>query len=132
MKAEQTKLIYPQKDFPLLKKYQEVFKITPNTIFAYDHKIYTNNQLPKHLLVHEITHHEQQDHYGLDEWVTRYLYDDKFRLNMEIDAYRNQLKSIKDRNFRAKIWMESARNLSSSLYGNIVNYKEAMRLIKVK
>ena len=122
-------ILYPQSEFPLLKEYSKHFDITPSTIFAYDHKIYSNNSLPEHLIVHEQTHHKQQDEYGLDNWVEKYLNDNKFRLLMEIEAYQTQLKSIKDRNSRAKVAMESAKNLSSSLYGNIIDYKEALKVL---
>jgi len=122
-------ILYPQSEFPLLKEYSKHFDITPSTIFAYDHKIYSNNSLPEHLIVHEQTHHKQQDKYGLDNWVEKYLNDNKFRLLMEIEAYQTQLKSIKDRNTRVKVAMESAKNLSSSLYGNIIDYKEALKVL---
>lgn len=123
--------IKPQKDFPLLAEYQEVFNTTDKTIFAYKDTIYTNDKLPEHLIVHEIEHLKQQERYGLTKWVQEYLYDRGFRLKMEIEAYREQLKSIKDRNFRAKILMESARTLSSDLYGNIIDYGEAIKRLKV-
>jgi len=123
--------IRPQSEFPLLGRYKSIFKITDDTIFAYDHVIYSNNDLPRHLVIHELVHHEQQDHHGLDEWVDNYLNDEQFRLKMEVDAYTYQLKSIDDRNHRAKVWMESAKNLSSDLYGNIISYKEAIKLLKV-
>ena len=122
-------ILYPQSEFPLLKEYSRHFDITPKTIFAYDHKIYSNGNLPEHLIVHEQTHHKQQDKYGLDNWVEKYLNDNKFRLLMEIEAYQTQLKSIKDRNTRVKVAMESAKNLSSSLYGNIIDYKEALKVL---
>lgn len=122
--------IYPQKDFPLLERYAEIFEITKDTIFAYDHKIYSNNDLPLHLIVHECAHHAQQDFYGLDVWVIRYLEDPKFRLAMEIDAYKQQLKSITKRDFRARIFLESVKALSSDLYGNIISYKEAFNILK--
>ena len=125
-------ILYPQSEFPLLKEYSKHFDITPNAIFAYDHKIYSNTNLPEHLIVHEQTHHKQQDEYGLKNWVEKYLNDKHFRLLMEIDAYQTQLKSIKDGNIRVKVAIESAKNLSSSLYGNIIEHKEALRLLMKK
>lgn len=122
--------IYPQKDFPKLEEYAAVFNITKDTIFAYDHKIYSDNDLPLHLIVHEAAHHAQQDFYGLDVWVIRYLNDVQFRLAMEVDAYKQQLKSIKNRDFRARVFLESVKALSSDLYGNIISYKEAFNILK--
>ncbi len=123
-------IIKRQVEFPLLDRYKEVFVITPNTIFAYDDTIYTNNELPPDLLIHEQTHLKQQKKYGLDAWVKMFLEDDNFRLKMEIQAYKAQLASIKDREFRLRIRMESARNLSSSLYGDIISYEEAFYALK--
>lgn len=131
--AEPEVTIKPQNEFPKLSEFRSIFPgIDNNTVFAYDHVIYTNKKLPLHLIVHEITHHEQQDHYGLDVWTTKYLYDPKFRLKMEIDAYKNQVRSIKDRNKRFQVLVASAKNLSSDLYNNLITYKEALRLLDPK
>lgn len=124
-------MFHKQSEFHLLEEYKKHFAVTKDTIFAYDHKIYTNNNLPKHLIVHEQTHHTQQDRDGLEYWVENYLNNPKYRLEQEIEAYKRQLESINDRNLRAKVWIESAKNLSSHLYGNIITYKEALKLIKI-
>ncbi len=123
-------MIKPQKEFPLLERYKEKFNVTYNTIFAYDNVIYSNNELPHDLIIHEMTHHKQQEKYGLDNWVEQYLNNNFFRLKMEVEAYLAQCRSVKDRELRNKIRMESARNLSSSLYGDIIEYDEAFRLLK--
>lgn len=120
----------PQKDFPLLEEYNKVFAISDRTIFAYDNCIYCNYPLTDDLIIHEETHFKQQDKYGLDEWVTRYLTDDVFRLDMEVEAYRKQLASIKDREVRNKVRIVSAKQLSSDLYGDIIEFSEAFRLLK--
>jgi hypothetical protein len=119
----------PQSEFPLLEEYRKHFSITPRTIFAYDEAIYANEGLPQHLIVHEQVHLRQQKKHGLDEWVKQYLTNTAFRLRMEVEAYKAQLASIKDREFRNHIKIESALTLSSSLYGNIVSKQEAMRLL---
>lgn len=129
MKNKETKY-KTQKDFPLLDVYQKVFDVTDRTIFAYDDTIYTNYKLPPDLIVHEETHLKQQKKYGLDKWVTNYFIDLDFRLKMEVEAYKRQLESIKDRNRRFLVRLESAENLSSSLYGNIINLEEAKKLLK--
>ena len=120
-------IICPQKDFPLLKRYKEHFDIGENTVFAYDGKIYTNNPLPDCLLVHEKVHLRQQEEMGVNEWVEKYLTDEEFRLEVEIEAYREQLKSIHN-NSKKRMWRKkSARDLSSPLYGSIISYDEAMQ-----
>lgn len=123
-------MIKKQVEFPLLKEYDKIFDITDRTVFAYDGDIYTNYELTPDLLVHEQTHLKQQDKYGLEQWVYNYFCDLKFRLKMEVQAYKKQLESIKDRNLRALIRIESAKHLSSNLYGNIINYDEAYKLLK--
>jgi hypothetical protein len=119
----------PQNEFPLIMEYKKVFKITDQTIFAYNDTIFCNYELPDYLLVHEQTHLEQQETLGLENWLNGYLKDPQFRLDMEIEAFTEQLKYIKDRNQRNKIRIESAKSLSSSLYGNIINYEDALKLL---
>ena len=122
--------VLSQKEFKLLEQYSSIFDVTEKTIFAYDGNIYSNYQLVPHLLVHEMTHLKQQEKYGLEQWVYNFLASVEFRLKMEVEAYRKQLASIKDRNFRMKIRIASAKTLSSSLYGDIINYEKAYALLK--
>lgn len=119
-----------QENFPLIEEYRKIFEITDDTIFAYDGVIYTNNLLPDHLITHEKTHLKQQDKIGADKWVQNFLTDPQFRLQQEVEAYRKQLGSIKNREARNKIRIESAYNLSSPLYGNIITYQEALIALK--
>ena len=130
---KQTKInnmdIRPVKEFPLLKKYKKKFDINEGTIFAYDNVIYSDFQLPNHLIIHENTHFKQQEEYGLKKWVKKYLKDDEFRLKMEIEAYKNQVNSIKDRNERNRLKINCCRDLSGSLYGNLLTFNEAMEII---
>ncbi len=124
-------MIRPQVDFPLMEEYKKFFAITENTIFALGEDIYTNNNLTPDLLVHETMHLKQQAKIGVSEWVYDFLYFPERRLEFEVEAYREQLKSIKDRNHRNKIRIESAKNLSSALYGNIISYKDAWDILKI-
>lgn len=123
--------IRPQNEFPLLDQYAKKFKIDKNTIFAYSDTIYTNNPLPDDILVHEKRHLKQMKEVGLDIWVERYLNSNFDRLLFEVDAYQAQLRSIKNRELRNKVRIESAKNLSSSLYGNIIEFNRAFELLKV-
>ena len=119
----------PQNEFPLLDTFSKVFDITPRTIFAYDKNIYCDYPLTDDLLIHEQTHLAQQEKYGLDKWVEEYLTNSGFRLEMELEAYRNQIVSINDRNQRVRVRIQSAKDLSSSLYGNIISYDEALKFL---
>lgn len=119
-----------QEEFPLIDEFKKHFPITERTIFAYDHVIYCNRDISPDLIVHEKRHFEQQDTIGLERWVYGYLNNDEFRLEMELDAYKTQIKSIKDRNHKFRVLQESARNLSSDLYGNLLTYEEAISKLK--
>lgn len=126
-------MLKPQVEFPLMERYKKAFPAINNqTIIAYDKDIYTNYALPPDLLIHEQRHLAQQEKYGLENWVEYFLKDAEFRMKMELDAYREQLKSIKDREFRNKVRLASAKTLSSELYGNICSYQEALKLLSQK
>lgn len=119
-------MIKKQIEFPLMDLYKEHFNITNHTVFAYDNDIYTNSVLPDYLIVHEETHLRQQNDVGLDNWVDKYINDKDFRLEMELEAYRAQLKFVKDLNRRKRMLFICAKDLSSSLYGNIISLTDAM------
>lgn len=119
----------PQADFPKLEEFKKAFKITEKTIFAYDGVIYCNYDLTDDLIVHETTHHKQQERDGLDYWTEHYLNDPQYRLSQEIEAYKAQIQSIKDKNHQTKIKLQSAKTLASDLYGNLVTYQEALQLL---
>lgn len=114
-----------------MAEYKKYFDITDRTIFALGEDIYTNYPLTPDIYVHELVHLEQQAKVGVKEWVYDFLYVPKKRLEYELEAYRKQLRSIKDRNHRNQVRIESAGNLSSSLYGNIISKQEAFDLMKV-
>lgn len=123
-------ILKPQKDFPFLEEFKKKFPITDGTIFACSPYIYANYPLRQDILIHELVHFKQQDRDGLTNWVYDFLeYPDK-RLEYELEAYKEQLKSIKDRNQRTKIRFECAQNLSSPLYGNIITYEDALKQLK--
>lgn len=124
-------MIRPQVDFPLMEEYKnQGFAITDKTIFALGIDIYTDYPLTPDLMVHELTHLKQQEEVGIKEWVYDFLYIPAKRLEYELEAYRAQIKSIKDRNHRAKVWLESSTQLSSALYGNIISREDAIALLK--
>ncbi len=124
-------MIRPQSEFPLMEEYKKKFAITEGTIFALGEDIFTDNTLTPDLLVHENTHLKQQAKIGVKEWVYDFLEVPARRLEIELEAYRAQLKSIKDRNQRDKIRRISADTLSSALYGNIISRAEAWDKLKV-
>lgn len=120
----------PQSEFPLLQEYKKHFTITKDTVFALTPYIYTNHKLTPDLLIHEQIHLKQQEKLGVDEWVNRYIDDLEFRIEQEVEAYRNQINSIKDRNAKERMKIWASETLSSKLYGNIINYQIAYNKLK--
>lgn len=119
-----------QNECPVLERYKKVFAVTDKTVIAYDKVIYSNEFLPLHLETHERRHLIRQQKQGVNEWVEKYLSDPDFRLHEEAIAYREQLDFIKDRDKRHKLRMRCAKDLSSPLYGNIVSYEDALKLLR--
>ena len=89
-------------------------------------------EIADHLKIHELTHSRQQ--IVPEVWWKRYLEDKDFRLSQELEAYQEQYKFaknwIKDRNLLSRFLWAIARDLSSELYGNIIEFEEAKKQIK--
>jgi len=106
-------------------------------VFCWGSTLYVPNggKIEKHLLAHEETHERQMKGWDPEEWWKNYLTDKKFRLAREVEAYRNQYKYIKvnlvkDRNKLSKVLDEMAEGLSGQVYGCMVSFKEAKKLIE--
>lgn len=104
-------------------------------VFAYAPHVYvpSGRPLAAPLEAHERLHLEQQ---GDDPagWWDRYLSDDDFRLSQELAAFRLEWKVARklyrDRERAQQIRRGLARRLSSPLYGRLVTYQKALRLIR--
>lgn len=126
-------------DFPPnIEAIRKRFEMTgfPTAIFAYGDTLYNPSgmEIPPDLIAHEELHSKQQEIYGLQDWWTRYLEDDAFRLGQEVEAYRKQYEYAKEkynRDQRRWVLNEIVKNLSSKLYGNVINKKRAKDLINV-
>lgn len=121
---------------PNIEKIRKAFPINKNTVFTYGDTIYAptvNFKLSPDLQAHEQTHTIQQ---GPDPeaWWDRYISDTQFRLDQEIEAYRNQYrfycKFVKGRNERFNFLRTIAGDLSSPLYGNLIGFLDATERIK--
>lgn len=106
-------------------------------VFTFGEQIYNpyGRPIPQHLIVHEATHSVQQELFkeGIAGWWDKYLIDAQFRLEQEIQAYQKQFKYIKETMSRElnRRWLTMlARDLSSPMYGNMVNFNQAKELIK--
>ena len=121
---------------PIYQKCVDKFGIDweKGIIFTYGDTIHCKYDLTPDKIVHEKTHIKQQEEYGRDKWWDRYFEDVEFRLSQEIEAYKNEAnfikKNIKDRNSQFKLIHGIAKDLSSSIYGNIITYSEALKLVR--
>lgn len=106
-------------------------------VITYGDKIYNpgNYELQDHLIAHEEVHSRQQREHpgGKDAYVDRFIEDSAFRLEVEIEAYIEQLRYIKKhkgRNVAPQYLPIFAKHLSSEIYGHMISTGDAtMRLL---
>jgi len=123
--------------------FKDIIKIfpaaeNPDCIFAYGHTIYIPNgkKLPIQLLKHEFVHCQRQGtaEDGIIEWWDKYLKDLDFRYVEEkiahIAEYQKACEISINRQQKRQHMSVIAKRLSSSLYGNMVTYSEARRVLK--
>ena len=123
-------------DFPPnIDAIRGTFPLTGHEIFAWKGTIYNpgGGTLTAWLIEHEKVHFRQQD--GKPEaWWARYLVDEQFRLDQELEAHRVEYRSfcsyVKDRNQRARYLMEISGRLASPMYGGIISRAEAAKRIR--
>jgi len=119
---------------PAVEKWGVDFK--KGIVFTYGDVIHSAVEIPKDLMVHELTHVRQQREFdgGKDAWWEKYLADPKFRTAQELEAYRAQWQwiknNVKDRNEQVRILSHCAQSLGGKMYGNVMTVQEAMEAIK--
>lgn len=106
-----------------------------NVVFTYGDTVYAPgvDDISDDLKIHEATHQIQQGD-NPKEWWDKYIADPEFRLDQELEAYKNQFKWFKKRKPPKKVRTDFldhiASDLSSSLYGNIIDYKTARNILR--
>jgi hypothetical protein len=123
---------------PIYQRLKKEFNVSWNDgiIITYFPDIYWKggDALSKEKIAHEKTHLRQQEDMGVKLWWDKYITDKEFRLSQEIEAYKNEVsyirQTVKDREKCFKMIHQIALDLSSSIYGNICSYAEAMKLLK--
>ncbi len=102
-------------------------------VFTFGETLYSpgGHDIPDHLMVHEQTHSLQQRVMGIDNWWVKYLVDDSFRLDQEVEAYARQYKFFKNKHSRQtkQFLNKIAKDLSSKMYGNLCSFERAKELI---
>lgn len=131
---ERMKIYVSDGNFPLVDEAMNKFDIADridNIAFTYGDTIYAKRDLSFGLVAHEIIHIIQQKNIGKDIWWRRFLNDFLFRLEQEVEAYRNQYRVYKLNDpVGAEVELERiAQDLSGKMYGNIVDFDRAKELI---
>jgi len=119
---------------PNIDEIRARFNPPRGTIYAYGDTIYApdSGPLPADLIAHEEVHFVQQRRVGGPEaWWRRYIDDARFRLEQEVEAYRVQWAIVRDmpRPERRARLQHICRSLSSRMYGGIVTYEQARKLV---
>lgn len=105
-------------------------------IFAWGDTIYNPSgaELTPDLIAHERVHSIQQTAGGPRAWWERYLVDAAFRLEREVPAYQRQYQVFcsqhRNRSVRQRANRVMARDLSGPLYGSLIDFDTAARLIR--
>jgi len=105
-------------------------------IYTYGDTIYnpTGNELDDHLVEHEKVHIRQQLAMGANDWWDNWIAFPRFRVDMELDAYRVQFRSYakvhKDRNLQAWYARSLASDASGPMYGWMIGFQEAYQRIR--
>jgi len=122
--------------------YDEIVSVFPvvttmqGVLYAYCDAIYNPDwvDIPQSLLAHEQVHLQRQSANPAG-WWTRYLIDEKFRFDEELTAHCVEWATIKnepgpDRNYRRASLNMIAKRLSSPLYGSMVCFDTARKMIR--
>ncbi len=103
-------------------------------VFTYGDVIYNpfGREITPDIEYHEKIHSKQQGQYP-EVWYYKYLYDKKFRLEQEIEAYGFQyLYAKKHVSGKLLEWVRKnmAEALSGAAYGNLLSYGQAESKIR--
>lgn len=110
-------------------------KDKPGIVFTYGFKLYVPGgkgvEIDRHLMIHEETHARQQAEMGIEKWWEHYLSNQSFRLTSELEAYRNQYRSMGSLSLsqRRGYLDHIVKDLSGAMYGNVVSQEDAYRLV---
>lgn len=127
---------------PNIEAIKKVFPLKGGEIFAWGDTIYSpsSSDLPIWLVKHEECHRAQQCIFGgsnipdPEGWWAKYLKDPQWRFEQELEAHRVEYwwfcNRELDRNKRRVFLKGLAKRLSSPMYGKVVTFAKAKRMIK--
>ena len=123
---------------PVYEKCKEQFEVDwdKGVIITYGDTIYCKYDITPDKIAHEVTHIFQQFGIKKEDWWEQYLTNDRFRKEMEIEAYKNEFdwvyKNIKCKNKRFQMANNMALDLSGYMYGNMMTRNEALVAINYR
>lgn len=106
-----------------------------NVVFTYGDTLYVpqgkKTKIDKPLMAHEETHARQQSQMTPQWWWDEFLSNPKFRLEQELEAYREQYKAMQNlpAQKRAGYLTHIATDLSSEIYGKLLTFEQAVAVI---
>lgn len=95
--------------------------------------LYTpHTHIPGHIMAHEEVHARQQKKMGADEYLDKYIADVKFRQEVEIEAYRAQVKWIKEHDVAdRKLIFKHIVHTLITFYGLEMTAEQARKLLYI-
>ena len=128
------------KGFPPNKnEIERILGIFKDSVYCWGEVLYApdlseGEELSEDILAHERVHQKQQENYASSEvWWAKYLYNEEFRKEQEVDAFREQYQFVKEKttNKIAKLCLfDLADNLRNPMYGLSLSHQEAEYLIR--
>lgn len=122
-------------DFPPnIGDIRAVLPITGREMFSWGDIIFNpgGGKLSKELLAHERTHAKQQAG-DVEGWWIKYLHDIEFRFQQELEAHQVEYAVNRrlqpNRNLRRLYLKEISKRLASPMYGSIITYEKARKMI---
>jgi hypothetical protein len=125
---------------PMFAEIDAAFHIAGKpVIFAFGDTIYNplGGPVSPQLQAHEAVHGARQRDSGVEKWWRAYIDDPQFRLDEEIPAHQAEYREFcrnatngNARNARRMALHQIASRLASPLYGRLIRYDDARRLIK--
>lgn len=121
------------KEYDVLKKHFPELDFDKHVI-TINGVIHSKYPMPPNVLVHEMIHVMQQRQVpSEDDFLEHFINDPKFRLGCEVEAYNAEYAFLKHGFVSKDYLQEKLRDmcniLSGPLYGNIISYSEALKLI---
>lgn len=125
---------------PLIDEIDKVFNVRGKPIaYAWGDTIFNplGGNLGSEIIVHEQVHGDRQGA-DVEAWWRRYLVDEAFRLDEEIPAHVAEYKKLCEahrpswpnaRRLRRVMATHVAKKLSSPLYGGLISFEAAKKLL---